>query len=324
LGAATTGYALAPATTPSLFERARVGELLHSIEADVRDAGALESALAASGAEVVFHLAAQALVRPSYRDPLGTLATNVMGTAHLLDAALRVDSVRAVVVVTSDKCYENREDGRPLVEDDPLGGRDPYSASKAAAEIVTRAWRDSFLAAGDDRRVAVATARAGNVLGGGDWSEDRVVPDTLRALADGREVELRHPGAVRPWQHVMEPLAGYLTLAERLILEGESYAGAWNFAPRDEDAWPVGRLVERIHAAWGAPFRWREQGGPRPHEAGLLRLDARRAHERLGWRPRWRVGETIDRLVAWHRGLAAGADARTLTRAEIAEYEESA
>jgi CDP-glucose 4,6-dehydratase len=321
LGARTVGYALAPPTQPNLFEMAQLAAGMTSIEGDVRDGEALQRALSESGAEIVIHLAAQALVRPGYQDPTATFETNVLGTLRLLDSVRACESVRAVVVVTSDKCYEPRDDGRPLVETDPLGGRDPYSASKAAAEILTRSYRESFFSTAEGARpVAVATARAGNVVGGGDWSEDRLVPDIVRALSQSRAVELRHPAAVRPWQHVLEPLAGYLLLAERLHEGGQEFAGAWNFAPADEDAWPVGRLVAKIHAAWGVPFRWVEQAGPRPHETAFLRLDASRAHDQLGWRPRFRIEETIDRLTAWYRRAAAGEDPRDLSLEEIRTY----
>jgi len=322
LGARVTGYALPPPTDPSLFELARVDEgLERSHLADVRDRAALGEALDASGAEVVFHLAAQPIVRRSDDDPLETFGINVIGTANLLDAVLACPSVRVVVVVTSDNCYENLETNEAYDESAALGGHDPYSASKAAAEIVTHAYRKSFLSIDLGHGVAVASARAGNVIGGGDWAEDRLVPDVVRALEAGRKVELRYPAAIRPWQHVLEPLSGYVGLAERLLEHGGEFAEAWNFAPAAEDAKPVGWLVERIHQAWGAPFEWEDQGGPRPHEATFLRLDATKARERLGWEPQIHVDETVEWLADWYRSVGEGADARELSLERIAAYE---
>jgi CDP-glucose 4,6-dehydratase len=322
LGARVEGFALPPATEPNLFDSARLGELVESRLGDVRAPERLAAAVAAARPEVVFHLAAQAIVRESYRDPRGTFATNVMGTVNLLEAVRAVPSVRAVVIVTTDKVYENLESGEPFTESEPLGGRDPYSASKAGAELVARAYRDSFLSSAAGRPdVAVATARAGNVIGGGDWAADRLVPDVIRAILAGSAVELRHPEAVRPWQDVLEPLAGYLRLAERLVEEGETYAEAWNFAPRANGARPVGWLVERIHGAWGRPYDWQPQAGQHPHEARFLSLDATKAVARLGWRPKLGVEQAVDRLVDWYRRAVAGEDARELCRAAIRDYE---
>jgi CDP-glucose 4,6-dehydratase len=319
LGARVVGYGLTPDTTPSYFVRCGLAERVTSHVADVTDLAALEAAMAAARPSVVFHLAAQSLVRRSYAAPVRTFATNVLGTVHVLEAVRRAPSVEAVVVVTSDKCYDNRERPQGYREDEPLGGHDPYSASKAAAELVAAAYRRSFFARGP----RLATARAGNVIGGGDWAEDRLVPDTMRALARGQTVEIRHPAAVRPWQHVLEPLGGYLTLAERLA-ESEAFAGAWNFGPRDDDAVPVAALVELLLGLWEGG-RWEaaveEQA---PHEAGLLRLDWTKARERLGWRPLLTLKEAAELTVAWYRAAAAPTAAQRLhelSLEQIRQYE---
>jgi CDP-glucose 4,6-dehydratase len=319
MGAEVTGYALAPEPDrPSLFAAARVADDVTSILGDVRDAAALERALAEARPEIVLHLAAQALVRRSYADPIGTYATNVMGTAHLLDAVRRVPTVRAVVVVTSDKCYENRDLPRGYREDDPMGGDDPYSSSKGCAELVTAAMRRSYFAG----NVGVASVRAGNVVGGGDWSEDRLVPDLMRAAAAGERALVRRPDAVRPWQFVLEPLRGYLLVARALIDEGEPYAEGWNFGPRDEDAVPVRVLVRLARAAW---VRVVVDVGPvpeGPHEAARLELDHTKATERLAWRPVLSLAETIELTVAWYRAHAEDPSrAATLLREQLHAYE---
>jgi CDP-glucose 4,6-dehydratase len=319
-GAEVTAYALAPATQPNLFEAAALQSDGRSIIGDVRDPDALREALVASGAEVVFHLAAQSLVRESYERPVDTYATNVMGTVHLLEAVRSAGSVRAVVVVTTDKCYENREWPWPYRENEPLGGRDPYSSSKACAELVTAAYRSSFFGGG----AAVATARAGNVIGGGDWARDRLVPDLLRAFAAGRPALIRNPEAVRPWQHVLDPLHGYLLLAEKL-LEERKYADAWNFGPSDVDIQPVRSVADALAAGWGRGAAWTHDGGPNPHEAMTLKLDSSRARMLLGWRPRLALGAALEWVVEWHRRfLDAPERAREITLAQIARYEELA
>ena len=300
LGARVTGYALAPDTVPSYFVRCGLAARLDSRLGDVTDGAALAAALAAARPSVVFHLAAQSLVRRAYRQPVETFATNVLGTAHLLEAIRRTPSVEAVIVVTSDKCYDNHERSEGYREDEPLGGRDPYGASKAGAELVTTAYRRSFFTTG----ARVATARAGNVIGGGDWAEDRLVPDAMRARARGETLRVRNPGAVRPWQHVLEPLGGYLALAERLV-ESDAFATAFNFGPRDEDAVPVAALVELVLGLWGGG-RWDAVTEPdAPHEAGVLRLDWGRARERLGWRPALTLKEAAELTVAWYRAASA-------------------
>jgi CDP-glucose 4,6-dehydratase len=322
MGARVYGYARPPHTQPNLYNAARVLPSTRSTMGDVTDLEPLSSAFREAAPDIVFHLAAQAIVRESYADPTGTFATNVMGTANLLEVVRKYPSARAVVVVTSDKCYENREWYWSYREKSALGGRDPYSASKACAELVTTAFRRSYFESlKGEERISVASVRAGNVIGGGDWSIDRLVPDTIRALIEGRAVELRYPEAIRPWQHVMEPLSGYVLLAERLFSSnGAEFAEAWNFAPSEEDAKPVGWLVERLQQAWGEPSEWQAQAGSKPHEHIYLKLDSSKARARLNWMPRLRIDTTIDWVVAWYRAFQEGEDARDLCEASIARY----
>lgn len=323
MGARVHGFARAPHTSPNLFEAARVGSgLRSSVLGDVRDLPELSAAVEEADPEVIFHLAAQAIVRDSYADPTDTFSTNVMGTANLLEAVRRHPSARAVVIVTSDKCYENREWLWSYREKSALGGRDPYSASKACAELVTTAFRRSYFESRQgEEQVSVASARAGNVIGGGDWSRDRLVPDTIASLIAGQPVELRFPNAIRPWQHVLDPLTGYLMLAEKLCQpDAASFAEAWNFAPPDEDAKSVGWLVESIQRAWGVEPEWQPQGGPKPHEHIYLKLDASKARARLGWKPRLRIGETAAWVVDWYRAAHQGQDARELCLASIERH----
>jgi CDP-glucose 4,6-dehydratase len=308
-GAHVTGFSAPPPSTPSLYEQARVREVLgREVLGDVRDRAAVREAV--EGAEVVLHLAAQAIVRTALADPVATWETNVVGTANLLSAL--TDATRAVVVVTSDKCYRDIESGRPMREDDPLGGKDPYSASKAAQELVTAAHRQTIL---DERGIAVATARAGNVIGGGDWAADRLVPDLMRAALAGAPLVLRNPDAVRPWQHVLNPLSGYLTLAERLAT-GEGFAEAWNFGPAADDAQPVSWVVERIRERWpGRPPEVRVEPDPDAgKESTLLRLDSTKAAERLGWTPGWDLADGLQATVDWYAG---DGDARERTLAQV-------
>ena len=318
MGAEVTGFALPPPTQQSLFEAARIGELVRHVEGDVRDAAALHRTVEACEPEVIFHLAAQPLVRLSYREPVETYATNVMGTVHLLDAARRVAGVKAIVCVTSDKCYENREWIWPYRESDPMGGHDPYSNSKGCAELVVSAWRNSFFAA---EGPLLASARAGNVIGGGDWADDRLVPDLIRAMISGTAPLIRSPGSVRPWQHVLEALHGYLVLAERLLAGERAFAEGWNFGPSDEDARPVSWIVERLQAAWGnGSGKTVADTGPGPHEATLLRLDSSKARSQLGWHPVLPLDTALGWIGEWHKAVAVGGDARTVTANQIARY----
>ncbi len=316
LGADVMGYALPPATDPSLFEAAAVAEGMASVEGDVRDLDALSAAVAGFRPEVVLHLAAQSLVRLSYTAPVETFAVNVMGTVNLLEAVRGCPGVRVTVVVTSDKCFENREWVWPYREGEPLGGRDPYSSSKACAELVTAAYRDSFLATSG---ITVATARAGNVLGGGDWAEDRLVPDIVRSIITDAPLVLRYPDAIRPWQHVLDPLGGYLVLAQHLW-ENPGLAGPWNFAPGHEEGWPVRRIVQRLAESLERPGSWTQHEGPLPHEARSLRLDASKARALLGWAPRFTLDETLALIAEWYGAHAAGTPARELVDSEIARY----
>ena len=323
LGAEVRGYALAPETTPDLFTEARIADKIDDVRGDIRDGQALDAAMKSFQPEVVFHLAAQPLVRLSYADPLLTYETNVIGTARVLDAVRRTPSVRAVVSVTTDKVYENPETGEAFKETDRLGGYDPYSSSKACAELVTAAFRQSYfpLDRYADHRVAIATARAGNVIGGGDWAVDRLIPDLVRGFLAGKPVPIRRPQAIRPWQHVLEPVDGYLKLAECLLSpDATRFAKAFNFGPADEDARPVAWIADHLAKAWGAGASWFLDGDPSVHEAAYLKLDATRAHTELRWTPRLRLAEALDWLTEWYQAQAAGADVQALTLEQIVRY----
>ena len=318
LGAEVHGFALAPATSPSLFAAARIDRrLASSILGDVRDVALLKRTVARTSPEVVFHLAAQALVRAAYADPVDAYATNVMGTVHVLEACRDSSSVGAIVNVTTDKCYENHEWPWGYRETDALGGRDPYASSKACSELVTAAYAKSYFSAS---KVGIATARAGNVIGGGDWAAERLVPDFFRAALKGAALELRHPDATRPWQHVLEPLGGYLRLAESLHADHERYSSAWNFGPSEDDACSVGAVIEKLAGCVAsAPPRVLTQGGP--HEAGFLKLDSGKARSLLGWRPRWAVQYALERTANWYLLWSSGADAEALCLDDLALYQ---
>lgn len=320
LGTQVTGYALAPPTTPNLYSVARVGDGMESHEADIRNLEALRSAMTKAAPEVVLHLAAQPLVRYSYQDPLETYSTNVMGTANVLQVARELPTLRALVVVTSDKCYENREWVWGYRESDAMGGFDPYSSSKGCAELVTAAFRNSYFAA--EQKVGVASARAGNVIGGGDWAGDRLLPDAIRAFQEKRELVIRSPEAIRPWQHVLEPLAGYLTLAQQLCQEPKRWAEGWNFGPNDDDARPVKWIVGKLCEQWGAGASWRLDDNPQPHEAHYLKLDISRAKAELGWAPRWNLAQALEKTVEWYRAHGEGRNMRDASLAQIRAYEE--
>lgn len=317
MGAEVIGYALAPPTSPSLYESARVADGIVSILADIRDPERLNSAVATHRPEIILHLAAQSLVRPSYDDPLATYATNVMGTVHLLEAVRKAGCVRAMVNITSDKCYENREWVWPYRENEALGGYDPYSNSKACAELVTSAYRNSFFGQG----TALASARAGNVIGGGDWAQDRLIPDIMRAFLAGCPVTIRNPGAIRPWQHVLEPLNGYLLLAEKLCEGGQAFAEAWNFGPPAEDAHPVSWIVDRLSAQWGEGTSCAHDRSEQPHEAGVLKLDSSKARARLGWKPRLTLAATLEWVADWYHAHGKCQDMRHITEQQLVEYQ---
>jgi CDP-glucose 4,6-dehydratase len=314
MGAEVTGVSDGVPTEPSLFELARVGDDMRTILADVRDAEAVRAALADARPEVVLHLAAQPLVRRSFAAPRETYEVNVMGTVNVFDAVRLVPGVRAVVNVTSDKCYENREWEWAYREDEPMGGHDPYSSSKGASELVTSAYRRSFFDAPDGPRLA--SARAGNVIGGGDWGEDRLIPDVMRAALADAPVHIRNPGATRPWQHVLNPLSGYLALAERLW-DDPSAATAWNFGPDEGDARPVGAIVGRLDELWPGGLRWERDAGEHPHEARYLKVDSSRARARLGWRPRWGLEQALESIVEWYLALRDGDDMRAVSLGQL-------
>jgi CDP-glucose 4,6-dehydratase len=318
-GAVVRGYALDPATEPNLFTVAKVGSVIEDVRGDIRDGAKLDKAMTEFAPEVVFHMAAQPLVRYSYEDPIGTYETNVIGTARVLDAVRRTKSVRAVVSVTTDKVYENVETLRPYVETDPLGGYDPYSSSKACAEIVSAAFRQSYLAGSG---VGVATARAGNVIGGGDWSEDRLIPDLVKGFLAGEAVKIRRPLAIRPWQHVLESLKGYMQLAEKLLSDDAAkYAKAFNFGPAESDAQTVEWVVERMAKAWGSGAKWEIDAEPGVHEAGYLKLDASRARGELGWKPKLDLETTLEWVVDWYKAWQSGEEMQSFTLRQIAKYE---
>ena len=322
LGAELTGYALEPPTDPSLFELARVSKLMTSVIADVRDLERLKAELAAAAPDIVIHMAAQPLVRDSYKIPVETYAINVMGTVHLLEAVRACPSVRAVVNVTTDKVYENREWIWGYRENESFGGYDPYSNSKACSELVTAGYRSSYFNPVEYERhgVALASARAGNVIGGGDWAGDRLVPDILRAILAGEPVRIRNPHAIRPWQHVLEPLAGYLLLAERLYVDGGHCAEGWNFGPAEDDSWPVARMAQTLCELWGDGASCQIAEGSHPHEANLLKLDSTKARTILGWRPKWNVPLALQSIVTWARAFQRNEDLHQLCLQQIEAY----
>ncbi len=317
LGANLRGIALEPPTDPALFEVARVAAGMEHRIVDVRDFAAVKTQMDEFQPEIVIHMAAQPLVRLSYSQPIETYATNVMGTVHVLEAARHVGSVRAIVNITTDKCYENREWVWGYREDEPMGGYDPYSNSKGCAELVSSAYRKSFL---KEAGIAMATARAGNVIGGGDWAADRLVPDILRALEKNEPVLIRNPYAIRPWQHVLEPLSGYLLLAERLYTTDQADAEGWNFGPRDEDARPVQWIVEHLCEDWGNGASWILQSGDHPHEASFLKLDISKARQRLQWAPRWSLETALKHITDWNQAWMNGQDMRAICQKQIFEY----
>lgn len=322
LGADVTGFALPPPTQPSLFETAQVWQGMTSIIGDIRQGDVLTKAMCQAAPDIVIHMAAQPLVRRSYVDPVETYSTNVMGTVNLLEAVRQTPSVRAVVNVTTDKCYENKEWVWGYRENEAMGGFDPYSSSKGCSELITAAYRNSFFNASKYcvHQVALATARAGNVIGGGDWAEDRLIPDILRALQANQPVSIRNPQATRPWQHVLEPLSGYLALAEKLYTDGPAFAEAFNFGPAEEDAKPVQWIVEKLVSAWGNGAHWQLTKALHPHEAHCLKLDIAKASAKLGWHPRWPLAEALEAITIWHKAHQRNEDMRLVCEQQINAY----
>ena len=316
MGAEVTGLALSP-EQPSLFGQAGLEHLVHHVEGDIRDQDLVDRVVAEARPQTVFHLAAQPLVRLSYSEPRETFATNVQGTVNVLDACRRVEGLEAIVAVTSDKCYDNREWVWPYRETDPMGGHDPYSASKGAAELVIAAYRSSFFNAPGAARLA--SVRAGNVIGGGDWAKDRLIPDIVRGIVAGDQIQIRSPHAIRPWQHVLEALGGYLLIAQHLARGDQWAASAWNFGPSAQDAQPVSWMVDRMIACWGSGS-YEIDRDAKPHEAELLKLDCSKAHSQLGWRPSFDLSQTIAWIIDWHKALHDGGDALALTRRQLTEY----
>lgn len=322
LGADVTGYALAPPTEPALFTLCRLNELVRTTTADIRDLDALTRALRKVKPEIIIHLAAQPLVRESYLSPVLTYETNILGTVHLLEGVRRCDSGKAIVNVTSDKCYGEKPGQRGYQENDPMGGFDPYSSSKGCAELITAAYRNSFFhpANYSSHGTAVATARAGNVIGGGDWAKDRLLPDCVRALLKGEPIVVRNPNAVRPWQHVLEPLSGYLTLARRLYENGPEFGGGWNFSPDDTGAKTVLWIVQEMCRQWPDPAAYEISNAEQPYEAHSLKLDSSKAKTLLSWRPKWSIEQAIDKILEWTVAYQENADVRQVCLNQIAEY----
>ena len=321
MGADLHGFALAPSTTPALFDTANVAAGMRSTIGDIRNYETVLAAVQQAQPEIVIHMAAQPLVRYSYQAPVETYATNVMGTVHLLEAVRQVGTAKAVVNVTTDKCYENKEWAWGYREDEPMGGYDPYSNSKGCSELVTSAYRRSYF---QQSGIALASGRAGNVIGGGDWAADRLVPDILRAFENGTPVTIRNPHSTRPWQHVLEPLSGYLALAEKLHTDGHAYAEGWNFGPHDEDARPVQWIVEHMVNSWGGAASWQQDGGVHPHEAHYLKLDISKAKARLQWQPRWPLAVALQKITDWHRAYLSQEDMHAKCLQQINDYQNTA
>ena len=318
MGAKVTGYALAPNTTPNLFDVLAIDSLIEKSHiADIRDLATLQKSMSEAKSDIVIHMAAQPLVRYSYANPVETYATNVMGTVHVLEGTRTLESVRATVVVTTDKCYENREREAGYREDEAMGGFDPYSSSKGCAELVTSAYRQSYFSKSVNH---LASARAGNVIGGGDWSQDRLIPDAIKAFEANEPLMIRNPLATRPWQHVLEPLSGYLILAQALYEQGAAYASAWNFGPRDDDNRTVQEVVNLLISSWGNSARWEKEGSEQPHEAHLLKLDCSKAHTQLGWTPKWSLELAIQNIVQWQKAYQTKENMQAVSLAQINQY----
>lgn len=323
MGARVMGYALAPNSAPNLHDALGVNALIEKAYiADIRDLTALQKAVNETAPDIVIHMAAQPLVRQSYSLPVETYGTNVMGTVHLLESLRSLNSVRATVIVTTDKCYENDDRLEGYTENAPMGGHDPYSSSKGCAELVAAAYRESFFPASKflEHRHAIATARSGNVIGGGDWSEDRLIPDAIKAFEKGQILNIRNPLATRPWQYVLEPLSGYLVLAQALCQNGPQYMGAWNFGPRDDDAKPVKEVIDLLISKWGSKAAWEQDAGTHPHEAHSLKLNISKAREQLGWSPKWSLDTAIDQIIDWQRAYQSGQDMDAISLSQIQSY----
>lgn len=323
MGAKITGYSLSPNTTPNLYEEAKIASLCENSHiGDIRELNVLRNALVEAAPDVVIHMAAQPLVRYSYENPVETYATNVMGTVHLLEAVRSCPSVRAALIVTTDKCYENKEWIWGYRENERMGGYDPYSNSKGCAELVTAAYRQSFFSEKEyaNHQVAIASARAGNVIGGGDWSEDRLIPDAIAAFEAKQPLMIRNPLATRPWQHVLEPLCGYLVLAQALFGQGTNFCGAWNFGPQDSDARPVKEVIELLISQWGGTAVWKQDEALQPHEAHFLKLDCSKAKQELNWDSRWSLEKAIAAIVEWQHAYSKGGDMLAMTRKQIDSY----
>ena len=326
MGAKVTGYALAPNTTPNFFEVAKVeGNLVQSHIADIRDLEKLQKAMADARPEIVIHMAAQPLVRYSYENPVETYATNVMGTVHVLESIRTLDCVRAALIVTTDKCYENKEWAWGYREDEPMGGHDPYSNSKGCAELVTSSYRQSYFMPEKyaQHKVAIASARAGNVIGGGDWSEDRLIPDAIKAFEVNQALMIRNPLATRPWQHVLEPISGYLILAQALYQDGAKFDGGWNFGPRDEDARSVQEVIELLIKNWRFAASWTQDQGEQPHEAHSLKLDCSKARQYLNWIPRWTLEQAIENIAQWQQAYQLQSNMHEISLKQITAYQNS-
>lgn len=319
MGAIVKGYALEPKTTPNLFTEAKVGQNMDSEMGDITDLNQITSSMVSFNPEVLIHMAAQPLVRLSYQEPVLTYATNVMGTVNVLEAARKCDNLKAIVSVTTDKCYENKEWAWGYRENEPMGGHDPYSSSKGCAELVTAAYRKSFF--NENNSAFLASARAGNVIGGGDWSDDRLIPDILKAFEKNEPVIVRNPMATRPWQHVLEPLSGYLVLAQHLYEEGGEFAEGWNFGPKDEDCKPVSWILDKIVVKWGKGAAWELDKNNNPHEAGYLKLDCSKAAIQLNWRPKWNLEDTLESIINWHQHYLSGKNIKEQCLLEIAKYQ---
>ena len=325
LGAEVTGYALNPPTEPSLFELCKLHKFITSIIADIKDGESLSKAVFSANPEIIIHMAAQPLVRESYKNPVETYTTNVMGTVNVFEAVRQCKSTKSIVNVTTDKCYKNKEWPWGYRENEPMGGYDPYSSSKGCSELVTSAYRNSFfnLKDYDNHGVGLASARAGNVIGGGDWAVDRLIPDCVRSLLMGEKIIIRNPNAIRPWQHVLEPLSGYLVLAQKLYKNGPRYAEGWNFGPDDNDAKPVEWIVKKMCAKWGQNSSYEIDEGEHPHEAHYLKLDCSKAKSELGWYPKWNLEHAIDKIIEWTQAYKENKDLKELCLNQIEEYSSS-